>query len=214
MALGFILLVTFISAPTENYTGENIHIDVWLNKDEPVYHPGEKLKIYFKVDRDCYVTVYNIEPGGRENLLFPQEGDSGRVIVNQVYELPPPEADFEYEVSGPEGIEKFIILASLKRQPRIEEIDEGIIKKEIEISIEEPEPAKLRIISSPKRCKIYIENVETGEEVYIGKTPRTIVLKPGEYIVRIKKFGYLSMEKRIRLTPEERRRVYVRLLPW
>uniref|UniRef100_A0A7C4X9V2 DUF4384 domain-containing protein n=1 Tax=candidate division WOR-3 bacterium TaxID=2052148 RepID=A0A7C4X9V2_UNCW3 len=191
---------------------DSVNIDVWFNKDEPVYNPGENLKIFFRTDKDCYIAVYDIEVGGRENLLFPPEGESGMVRANMVYELPPEDADFDYEITGPEGTERIIILASLSGLPEIK--DRTVIKKEIAITVIEPEPAKLKIISSPKRCRIYIESVQTGDEVYIGYTPRTIVLKPGEYIVRIKKAGYVSLEKRIKLEPDERRRVYVRLLPW
>jgi|GEM_PF-703072 len=190
-----------------------VNIDVWLNKDEPTYYPGERLKIFFKTDKDCYVAVYDIDVGGRENLLFPQQGDNGFIQSNKTYELPSPDMDYDYEITGPEGIETIIILASIKELPDLSDTEE-VSRREIEILIEEPEPAKLRIISTPSKCRLYIKEVISGERVYVGKAPRTIVLKAGEYVVEIKKLGYQTIKRRIKLEQDEKRRVYVRLLPW
>ncbi|MEO0206827.1 MAG: DUF4384 domain-containing protein, partial [candidate division WOR-3 bacterium] len=190
-----------------------INIQMWLNKEEPAYIPGERLKVFFKADKDCFVAVFNIDVGGRENLLFPQQGDNGFIRANRVYELPSPDADYEYEITGPEGTERIIILASTKGLPDLEDV-ESVSRKEIEISIEEPEPAKLRIISTPSKCRIYIKEVMSGERIYVGRTPHTIVLRPGEYIVEIKKLGYQTIRRRIFLEPNDKRRVYVNLLPW
>uniref|UniRef100_A0A7C6AER8 DUF4384 domain-containing protein n=1 Tax=candidate division WOR-3 bacterium TaxID=2052148 RepID=A0A7C6AER8_UNCW3 len=190
-----------------------VNLDIWLDKDDYTFYPGDRIKIFFKADRDCYVSIYDIDAGGRESILFPPQGENGYIKKGKVYELPPPDADYDYEVTGPEGIERIIILASTEEPPELGD-SEGVFKKEIELSIEEPEPAKLRIISNPPKCKIYIKEVKSGDRVYIGKTPRTIVLKPGEYIVEIKKWGYQTMKRRITLEPDEKRRVYVHLLPW
>lgn len=190
-----------------------LNVDVWLDRDDYTFYPGDRIKIFFKSDRDCYVAIYDIDVGGRESLLFPPQGENGYVQKDRVYELPPRDADYDYEVTGPEGIERIIVLASPEKLPALDDTDR-VFRKEIKLSIEEPEPAKLRIISTPPKCKIYIKEVKSGEKVYIGKTPRTIVLKPGEYIVEIKKWGYQTMKRRIRLEPDEKRRVYVHLFPW
>ncbi len=210
----FVLFVGLIAQTNSVQKVDNlVDIDVWLNKEEPVYTPGEKMKVFFKVDRNCYVAVYDIDVGGRENLLFPQPGDNGYVRADEIYELPTPDADYDYEITGPEGTEKIVVLASTSGLPDLDETDE-VSKREIEISIEDPEPAKLRIISAPPKCRIYIKDVLSGKRVYVGKAPRTIVLRPGEYIVEIKRLGYQTIKRRIFLEPDERRRVYVRLLPW
>ena len=87
----------------------------------------------------------------------------------------------------------------------------GVVNESIEIYVKELEPALLRIISTPKFCRIYITEVASGEEVKLGKTPRTIALRPGEYIVKIKKFGFYTLKRRIFLEPGDRRRVFVKL---
>lgn len=211
MLTAFLSIIFILNAQIDSVN--QVNVDVWLDRSEYTFYPGDRLKLFFKADRDCYIAVYNIDVGGREHILFPQQGETGFVQKDSVYELPPANADYDYEITGPEGIEKIVVLASTIRLPTLVDT-ERIFKKEIELRIEEPEPAKLRIISTPPKCKIYIKEVKSGKRVYIGRTPRTIVLKPGEYIVEIKKFGYDSIKRRIMLEPGEKRRVYVHLFPW
>jgi hypothetical protein len=108
-----ILLLSLVTYP--------LHLDLWVDKDDAVYYPTERLKIFFQTEKDCFVAVYNIEPGGRINKLFPQDGVSGWVEAHQVYQLPPKDADYDYVIEGPEGIESIIALASEKRLPALDD---------------------------------------------------------------------------------------------
>lgn len=186
-------------------------IDIWVDKDEAVYYPNEKLTVYFQVDRDCYLAVYDIESGGRVSMLFPQEGQDGWVEAGRIYQLPAENADFDYIVGGSEGIETIVAVGSIDGLSDLDDERMGVSRKSIEIYIEEPEAAMLRIISTPKFCHIYITEVASGDEVNIGKTPRTIAIRPGEYLIEIKKFGFKTLKRRIWLEPGDRRRVFVKL---
>jgi hypothetical protein len=192
---------------------QNLNLEVWLNKDDNTFQVGEKLEIFFQTNHDCYVAIYNINARGEEQILFPPEGGDGFVRKDSLYQLPHPDADYEYEVTGPEGCEKIIVIASSKKLPVLSDT-EDVVRKELEFFIQEPEPAKLRIISNPPKCKIYVKSIPSGEWIYIGRAPRTLILKPGEYLVEIRKWGYQTVKRRIKLEPEEKRRVYVTLLPW
>ncbi len=193
------------------YVNQALEIDVWFDREEPVYYPTDNLQVFFRANQDCYIAVYNIEVGGRENILFPLEGETGWVEAHQTYKLPPDAADYDYVVGGPEGTETIIVLASRERLPDLSDEGPDVVRETAEIYIEEPEPAVLRIISTPKNCLIYITEVGFDDSEYSGEAPRTIVLRPGEYIVKIKKFGYRTLTRRIWLEPEERRRVFVKL---
>lgn len=189
-----------------------IDIDLWVNRDEAIYHPGEVLTISFRTDRDCYVAIYDIDTGGRATRLFPQDGDDGWVEAGRTFILPPENADYEYVIEGPAGTETIIAVASVDRMPSLD--DDGVAQKVVDIVIEEPEPAELRIISTPGNCHIYITETLYDETEYIGRTPRTIVIRPGEYVVRIKKAGFHTLTRRIWLDPGDRRRVFVDLFPY
>jgi hypothetical protein len=186
-------------------------IDIWVNKEDATYYPNEKLTVYFQVDRDCYIAVYDIETGGGVSMLFPQEGYDGWVEAGRTYQLPSEDADFDYIVGGSEGIETIVAVGSIERLPDLDDKGVDAVHQSIEIYIEEPEPAKLRIISTPKFCRINITEVASGDEVSLGETPRTIALKPGEYLIEIKKFGFKTLKRRIWLEPGDRRRVFVKL---
>ncbi|MGB3478501.1 MAG: DUF4384 domain-containing protein [bacterium] len=191
--------------------GNALDIDIWVDKEDGIYYPNEKLTVYFQVDRECYLAVYDIETGGGASMLFPLDGHDGWVEAGRTYQLPSEDADYDYIVGGSEGIETIIAVGSIDRLSNLEDERMGVIRKSIEIYIEEPEPALLRIISTPKSCQIYITEIASGDEVSIGKTPRTIALKPGEYLIEIKKFGFKTLERRIWLEPGDRRRVFVKL---
>lgn len=45
-------------------------ISVWVNRDDP-YERGDNARVYFKADRDAYVTVIRIDTDGRMRVLFP-----------------------------------------------------------------------------------------------------------------------------------------------
>lgn len=194
--------------------GNALDINIWVDKEDGIYYPNEKLTVYFQVDRDCYLAVYDIETGGGASMLFPQEGHDGWVEAGRTYQLPSEDADFDYVVGGAEGIETIIAVGSIEWLPDLDDNGVDVVHQSIEIYIEEPEPAKLRIISTPKRCRIYITEVASGNGVSLGKTPRTIVLRPGEYIVKIKKLGYKTLVRRICLDPHDMRRVFVKLRPY
>ncbi len=206
--MAFLLLLSLLNA------NQALEIDVWFDREDPVYYPTDNLKIFFRANQDCYCAVYNIEIGGRENMLFPLEGESGWIKADRTYELPPDAADYDYVVGGPEGTETIVVIASPTRLPDL--LDEGpdVVRETAEIYIEEPEPAVLRIISTPGNCRIYITAVEFDDGEYRGTAPRTIVLRPGEYVVKITKFGYRTLTRRIWLEPGERRRVFVKLIPY
>lgn len=191
-----------------------LNIDVWVDKEEAIYYTTENLKIFFRTGQDCYVAVYDIEVGGREYLLFPLEGENGWVEAGEIYELPTETADYDYVISGPEGIETIVVVGSRERLPGLNDEGPDVVREAIEIFVKEPEPGKLRIISTPDNCRIYISEAEYGDQEYIGEAPRTIVLRPGEYIVKIKKSGYRTLTRKIWLEPGERRRIFVKLKPY
>lgn len=189
----------------------SLNVELWVDREDAVYYPTDNLRIFFRTNRDCFVAVFNIEKGGRVNMLFPQEEEDGWVEAGRVYQLPPRNADYDYVVSGPEGIETIIAVASINRLPTLQDEGPDIVSEAVDIYIREPEPARLSIVSKPNNCRIYITEAESGDEEYIGKTPRTIVMRPGEYTVEIKKVGYRTLKRRIWLDPGERRRVFVEL---
>ena len=200
-----ILFLSLIAQP------DPLEVSLWVDREDAVYHPGENLTIYFAANRGCYLALYNVEQGGGVTQLFPPEDDDGWIRGGQTYQLPPEYADYDYAVSGPEGVETIIAVASRDRLPALEDAGPDIVTEVIDIQIKEQEPAELVIVSVPKHCRVYVTELASGEKEYVGETPRTIGLKPGEYMVEIKKAGYRTLKRTISLVPGEKRKVHVRL---
>ena len=191
-----------------------VDIELWVDKEEPIYQVNEHLGIFFKTDVDCYVAIYDIEVGGDEYRLFPPDGDEGWVTAGHVYELPGNAADYNYVISGPPGVETIIAYASMEPIPDLHDLDSDISRRTVEIYVQEPAPAKLRFISTPDDCRIYITELMTDDTEYVGRAPRTVVIRPGEYIVAIKRTGFHTLKRRITIDPDDRRRIFVKLTPY
>jgi hypothetical protein len=201
----FVMLLSLITLNSD------LQVSMWADQDDAIYHPGDLLTIYFTANQGCFLAVYNVEQGGGVSRLFPPQGDDGWVRGGQTYQLPPEHADYDYRVSGPEGVETIIAVATLDRLPTLQDEGPDIVTEVIDVQIQEPESAELIIVSEPRDCRIYITEELSGLREYVGDTPRAIVLKPGEYVVEVKKAGYRSLRRSVDLRPGEQRKVFVRL---
>jgi len=49
-------------------------IELWTNRgDAAVYTRGERVRVFFKLDRDAFVTIFRVDTDGRVRVLFPRE---------------------------------------------------------------------------------------------------------------------------------------------
>ncbi|MDH7515766.1 MAG: DUF4384 domain-containing protein [Bacteroidota bacterium] len=88
-------------------------IDVWSDRGEgAVYTPGDRIAVYFRADRDCYVVLYDITTEGDVRLLFPRYPDDGFVYGGMTYRLPDYYGEDSWRVSGQRGIEFIHAVAS------------------------------------------------------------------------------------------------------
>lgn len=79
------------------------------------YRLGDRIAVYFRANRDCYLTLLNIGTSGKLTVLFPNTLHRDNFIAaNQVHCIPGPGDDFEYQLQGRPGIEKLKAIATLK----------------------------------------------------------------------------------------------------
>jgi hypothetical protein len=92
-----------------------LEIRVWTNKAEgKSFGQGEHVIVYFRANRDCFVTIYDLDTRGNVNLLFPYDYDEPIYIEgNRVYTIPDYYDDYELAVEGPPGTEYIQAVASL-----------------------------------------------------------------------------------------------------
>jgi hypothetical protein len=48
-------------------------IELWTNHGDAVYTRGQNARVYFRVDRDAYVTILRVDTDGRVRVLFPRD---------------------------------------------------------------------------------------------------------------------------------------------
>jgi len=49
-------------------------VELWTNRgDAAVYTRGERVRLYFRLDQDAYVTIFRVDTDGRIRVLFPRD---------------------------------------------------------------------------------------------------------------------------------------------
>jgi len=74
--LALLTLATVPTAATRRPTPAfyRPRVELWTNRgDAAVYTRGERVRVYFKLDRDAFVTIFRVDTDGRVRVLFPRE---------------------------------------------------------------------------------------------------------------------------------------------
>ncbi|KAF5418821.1 MAG: protein of unknown function (DUF4384) [Candidatus Methanocomedens sp.] len=80
------------------------------------YRIGDKIVVYFRSDKDCYLTLFNIGTSGELTVLFPNYlFQNNFTRADRIYAIPGDEYPFEYELSGPPGVEKIKAIATTSK---------------------------------------------------------------------------------------------------
>src|SRR5467141_250421 len=49
-------------------------VELWTNRgDAAVYTRGERVRLYFRLDQDAYITIFRVDTDGRIRVLFPRD---------------------------------------------------------------------------------------------------------------------------------------------
>ncbi len=77
---------------------------------------GESIVFHFKADRDGYVTIIDIQPGGDIVVLFPNDSSpANEVKANVEYAIPSEKDAFEVTVTEPAGTDTVVAFFTLKK---------------------------------------------------------------------------------------------------
>ena len=89
-------------------------IDVEVDKGcGESYTVGEDITIYFKSNKDCYLTLFEFSPGGRIRLLLPNRYRKDNFFkANREYAIPSASDKFRFEVTLPLGKEMIRAIAT------------------------------------------------------------------------------------------------------
>ncbi|MBN2565850.1 MAG: DUF4384 domain-containing protein [Candidatus Eisenbacteria bacterium] len=87
-------------------------VKVWVDRgDWSTYHPGDRLWVYFRVDRPCYVTILDYAPNGRVDTIFPSRWSGSSFVSPGVTYMIPESRRYSLRIAGPGGIETLVACA-------------------------------------------------------------------------------------------------------
>ena len=87
-------------------------IRMWVDRGEwSTYYPGDRLWVYFRVDRPCFVTILDYSPDGRVSTIYPSRW-SGSTFVSpgRTYRIPESRR-YSLRIAGAGGVETLVACA-------------------------------------------------------------------------------------------------------
>lgn len=225
----------------------DLQVRVWVDKDpgkrgQAVYQVGEPIYIYVNVNQDAYVYLFNINADGRIDPILPNAFERDNFLrAGETRRFPPEGGRYRYTVTGPEGEDRVLAVAS-KRPLSLQEIldversqvrvrgAEGLAKA-LSIVIE-PVPDKDWVTDvaryfvgrvstpppTPATATLVADSRPQGADVYLdgrlqGRTPLTLSVNPGRHEVEFRLAGYQSYRVTVNPKPGERVQVFAQLVP-
>lgn len=99
----------------DEHTMSELKVVVWTDRgDGAVYKENEKLLVYVKANKDCYVRVIYHDAGGNNIQIFPNalSEKSFKVSANTVYTIGGEDSPFSFTIGEPFGTELIKAFAS------------------------------------------------------------------------------------------------------
>lgn len=94
---------------------------VWVDRDPsgsstPNYRVGDRITLYTSVNENAYVYLFNVNPDGTSDQILPNRystrAGNNYVRAGQVRAFPAKGDQFTYDVSGPQGLNRVLVIAS------------------------------------------------------------------------------------------------------
>ncbi len=227
----------------------DLQVRVWVDKDPGkrgtgVYQIGEPIFIYVNVNQDAYVYLFNINADGRIDPILPNAFERDNFLrAGETRRFPPEGARYRYTVTGPEGEDRILAVASKRPLSLGEILDveanrlrvqgaEGLARA-LSIVVE-PLPPKDWVTDvaryyvgrvtapppppSPALATLVVDSRPTGAAVYLngrlsGRTPLTLQVNPGRQEVELRLAGYQPYRVTVNPKPGERVQVFAQLVP-
>lgn len=95
---------------------------VQIGSDKQMYKVGETVVFTVQASQDCYLTLYDFSTEGEVTQIFPNTYAQDNYIRGSYQYRIPDQADtFDFEITGPAGIEKVRAIATVENVNLVEE---------------------------------------------------------------------------------------------
>lgn len=200
----------------------------------PSYQVGENITISVTVSESSYVYLFNVKSNGDIVQILPnqldQEGRNNYLRAGETKQFPPRGAGYEFQITGPLGLDKVIAVASRSQldtrtlasfasgdQFATSSIGESGFAQALGIIVK-PIPQNNWVTATtsfyvgnvpaqpPSTGTLTIDSSPSGAEVYVddnfaGYTPLTYGTRPGRHDIRIQLSGYDTYRESVNLQP-------------
>ena len=80
------------------------------------YRIGDKINLYFRAEKDCYLTLINYGTSGKITVLLPNALSQDNFIKGgRIYAIPGQDYPFDYRLGGPPGTERIKAIATARK---------------------------------------------------------------------------------------------------
>lgn len=140
-------------------------VELWTDRKDSVYKVGEEIVFFFKAQKDCRLTLFNIGTSGKVYIIFPNKHQEDNLVkAGKVYRVPAGEAKWVFKASGPAGKELVKAIATLEKTELVSDKDTkpaGVVQ---EVTAPESQISKdIAIALKPVETKKWAEAAKTLE---------------------------------------------------
>ena len=98
-------------------------VDIWTNKGcGTTYSLGETLEIHVKSKKSGYLTVFDLRPDGKVNIIFPNRFHQKNYVEAGVeYRFPSPKDNFIFRIAPPLGKDDLLAVITEEKRKLLEE---------------------------------------------------------------------------------------------
>ena len=98
---------------TKRKPNSDFRVEIWTERT--VYRIGDELTIQVRANRDCYITVLDLQTSGSLYVLLPNRYQTEFLTkANTIHSVPSSNAPFIIGVNGPAGVEGVKVIATRK----------------------------------------------------------------------------------------------------
>lgn len=95
---------------------------VQIGADKQIYKVGELVVFTVQTNQDCYLTLYDISTEGEVTQIFPNKfAQDNYIRGGYKYRIPDQADTFDFEITGPAGIERVRAIATVENVNLIDE---------------------------------------------------------------------------------------------
>ena len=124
-------------------------VELWADRKDGKYKVGDEVAFFFKADKDCRVTLFNVGTSGNVQILFPNKFQKDNLVkADKEYRFPAKEAEYLFRFKKPGGEDLVKAIATLddvtlvaaadtKPQGEVKEVvkPQSALAKDVEIAL-------------------------------------------------------------------------------